>query len=207
MTSKHWTVVAVTAAAITFPLTGYDVVVANANLDSSLSGPTWGTWNLYSFDDELMFTGPSPAGRRAGRVQNQVPRGVGFIGRSVIGGVSGFGIEGDMAAYSVTGDIDVAAMSVTEATTVNGSIHAAVGRVDWRGSINFVTVNGDITLDFPAELSAELDLATLNGHIASDYPILVDGRISPRRLRGVVGAGGRGVIAKTVNGNIVVRRL
>jgi hypothetical protein len=37
--------------------TGYDVVVANANLDESFSGPTWGTWNLYSFEDELMFTG------------------------------------------------------------------------------------------------------------------------------------------------------
>ena len=37
--------------------TGYDVVTANANLDRSLSGPTWGTWNLYSFAVTLMFTG------------------------------------------------------------------------------------------------------------------------------------------------------
>lgn len=37
--------------------TGYDVVVANANLDSSLSGPTWGTCQLHSFDGALMFTG------------------------------------------------------------------------------------------------------------------------------------------------------
>lgn len=37
--------------------TGYDLVTANAYLDSTFTGPTWGTWNLYSFDDELMFTG------------------------------------------------------------------------------------------------------------------------------------------------------
>jgi hypothetical protein len=37
--------------------TGYDVVKANANLDASLSGPTWGTWKLYSFDSVLMFSG------------------------------------------------------------------------------------------------------------------------------------------------------
>lgn len=37
--------------------TGYDVVLANAILDSSLSGPTWGTWQLHSFEGELMFTG------------------------------------------------------------------------------------------------------------------------------------------------------
>lgn len=37
--------------------TGYDVVRANANLDASLSGPTWGTWELHAFDGTLMFTG------------------------------------------------------------------------------------------------------------------------------------------------------
>ena len=37
--------------------TGYDIVLASANLDATLSGPTWGTWNLYSFSGELMFTG------------------------------------------------------------------------------------------------------------------------------------------------------
>ena len=37
--------------------TGYDIVTADAVLDSSLSGPTWGTWKLHSFDDELMFQG------------------------------------------------------------------------------------------------------------------------------------------------------
>lgn len=37
--------------------TGYDVVTVNADLDESLSGPTWGTWELYGLDDVLMFTG------------------------------------------------------------------------------------------------------------------------------------------------------
>lgn len=37
--------------------TGYDLVVAQAYLDSTFSGPTWGTWSLYSFDNVLMFTG------------------------------------------------------------------------------------------------------------------------------------------------------
>jgi hypothetical protein len=37
--------------------TGYDVVTAHADLDESLSGPTWGTWRLHDLDDELMFTG------------------------------------------------------------------------------------------------------------------------------------------------------
>ncbi len=37
--------------------TGYDIVTVGADLDSSLSGPMRGTWRLYSFDNQLMFTG------------------------------------------------------------------------------------------------------------------------------------------------------
>jgi hypothetical protein len=57
--------------------TGYDIVVANANLDSSLSGPTWGTWKLYSFGDDLMFTGTF-----TGKFKNGIPA-VHFVGRGV----------------------------------------------------------------------------------------------------------------------------
>jgi hypothetical protein len=38
--------------------TGYDIVTADAILDESLSGPTWGTWKLHRFEDDvLMFEG------------------------------------------------------------------------------------------------------------------------------------------------------
>ncbi len=37
--------------------TGYVREYFNANLDSSLSGPVWGSWEFYSFGGELMFTG------------------------------------------------------------------------------------------------------------------------------------------------------
>ena len=37
--------------------TGYVVESFNANLDSSLSGPVWGSWEFYNFSQELMFTG------------------------------------------------------------------------------------------------------------------------------------------------------
>ncbi|MDA8204365.1 MAG: hypothetical protein M0Z49_16735 [Chloroflexi bacterium] len=54
--------------------TGYDVVTASANLDATLSGPTWGTWMLYSFADELMFTGTF-----TGSFQDGIPA-VHFVG-------------------------------------------------------------------------------------------------------------------------------
>jgi hypothetical protein len=55
--------------------TGYDVVLASANLDASLSGPTWGSWMLYSFTDELMFTGTF-----TGSFENGIPA-VHYVGQ------------------------------------------------------------------------------------------------------------------------------
>ncbi|MCL1599131.1 MAG: hypothetical protein M3094_08110 [Actinomycetia bacterium] len=69
--------------------TGYDVVVANANLDGSFSGPTWGTWSLYNFNDELMFTG-----RFTGKFANGVPA-VHFVGRGT-GAYEGQHMSGDV---------------------------------------------------------------------------------------------------------------
>jgi hypothetical protein len=57
--------------------TGYDIVTANANLDETLTGPTWGTWMLYSFGGELMFTG-----HFNGRFENGIPA-VHFVGKGV----------------------------------------------------------------------------------------------------------------------------
>ena len=62
--------------------TGYDLVIADAILDDTFSGPTWGTWNLWSFgadladpaDDILMFSGIF-----FGRFKNGIP-GVHYFG-------------------------------------------------------------------------------------------------------------------------------
>lgn len=84
--------------------TGYDVVVANANLDGSLSGPAWGTWNLYSFSGELMFKGTF-----TGRFLNGIPE-VHFVGQG-IGAYVGQQMRGDIgrtpdaAGYNMYGRI------------------------------------------------------------------------------------------------------
>ncbi len=69
--------------------TGYDIVVANANLDGSLSGPTWGTWKLYSFADELMFSGTF-----TGSFLNGIPA-VHFVGKGT-GSYAGQQMRGDV---------------------------------------------------------------------------------------------------------------
>jgi len=58
----------------------------------------------------------------------KVPAGVGFVGRTVNGGV------------------EVEAAGTARATTVNGGIEARCGRADWTGALALKTVNGSIAL-------------------------------------------------------------
>ena len=82
--------------------TGYDIVVANANLDASLSGPAWGTWNLYSSDHVLMFTGTF-----TGKFENGIPA-VRFVGEGT-GIYEGQHMRGDVGRvpdpYNMFGQI------------------------------------------------------------------------------------------------------
>ncbi|NNG17091.1 MAG: DUF4097 family beta strand repeat protein, partial [Gemmatimonadales bacterium] len=94
----------------------------------------------------------------------------------------------------------------TEATTVNGGIRASMGSADWSGTVDFHTVNGNIDLTLPSNLSAEVRAGTVNGDISTDFPLTVRGRFGPRRISGTIGDGGRRLDLETVNGNISLRK-
>lgn len=136
----------------------------------------------------------------------RVPAGVGFIGRTVNGDVDALGIEGDVQAYTVNGGIDVSATGLAEAATVNGSITASMNRANWSGTLSFTTVNGSVTLEMPDDLNCNLSVSTVNGHLDFDFPLTVEGRFSPRHVKGKIGQGGRDLVIKTVNGSVQLRR-
>lgn len=136
----------------------------------------------------------------------RVPAGVQFVGRTVNGGIDAANLGGDVEASTVNGSIHVATSGYAQATTVNGSIVASLGRAAWSDALEFRTVNGGITLDLPANLSAEVRAKTVNGDITTDFPLLVTGRLGPRSLHGTIGSGGRQLQLSTVNGSIRLRK-
>ncbi len=136
----------------------------------------------------------------------RVPRGVKFSGNSVNGDVDADGLGSDVLATTVNGSIVVSTDGYAEASTVNGSIRASIGRADCTGGLEFQTVNGSITLDVPEGLSADVRASTVNGSIETDFPLTVQGRFSARSMRGTIGNGGRDLRFQTVNGNVTLRR-
>jgi hypothetical protein len=127
---------------------------------------------------------------------------VGFVGRTVNGEINGESLQGDAEAHTVNGSVRLATTGLAVASTVNGSVNVTMGRADWPNGASFKTVNGGITLTLPSIFDAELRAEVLNGSITSDFPVTVTGQVSPRRLRGRIGSGGRELDLSTVNGSI-----
>ncbi len=137
----------------------------------------------------------------------KLPAGIVFDGRTVNGDVEAQDLGADAAVSTVNGSVDVSAAGHVEASTVNGSIRATVGRADWTGDAEFTTVNGGITLTLPDGVSAEVRAETVNGDLETDFPLTVSGRFGPRRMRGTIGGGGnRTLELSTVNGSIRIRK-
>src|SRR5947208_10797364 len=139
--------------------------------------------------------------------EEQVPAGVEFNGQTVNGEMAAEGLEADVRASTVNGSVRVTTTGVAEASTVNGSVYAQLGRADWTNDLEFSTVNGGITLILPnGKLDTEVRTNTVNGDIETDWPLMISGRFSQRRPRGTIGAGGRGLSLSTVNGEIRLKK-
>jgi DUF4097 and DUF4098 domain-containing protein YvlB len=139
------------------------------------------------------------------RFSVMLPDGVRFDGRTVNGDIEAFDLESDVSLVTVNGDVDVSTSGFAQATTVNGSIDATMGAMVRSGGASFTTVNGNITLDLPDDVDADIDASWLNGGLDSDLPIQLNGGLRRNRARGALGRGGAELILKTVNGSIRIR--
>ncbi len=135
-----------------------------------------------------------------------VPAGVKFVGRTVNGEIEAVSLSADVEAYTVNGDIAITTTGFAQASTVNGSIDAELGRADWNGSVEFETVNGGITVVLPDDLGADVTAKTVNGSIETDFPLVVRGRFSSKSMTGTIGEGGRRLWLETVNGSLRILR-
>lgn len=137
----------------------------------------------------------------------KLPAGINFEGRTVNGDVDANDLGADASVSTVNGSVNVSADGHVDATTVNGSIRASMGRADWTGDAEFTTVNGGITLTLPAGVSTDVRASTVNGDLETDFPLTVTGKWGPRRMRGTIGGGGdRTLQLTTVNGSITIRK-
>lgn len=136
----------------------------------------------------------------------KVPTGVNVAAKTVNGEISAEALASNVSVKTVNGSIKISTSGYAEAKTVNGEISARLGNVNWPGSLEFKTVNGAINLDLPAAINTSVEAKTFNGAINSDFPLAILNKFGKRELSGTIGAGGRELHLKTLNGSINLRR-
>lgn len=162
--------------------------------DHNACRPGGGRNNTHNSDVEVGF-------------EVRVPAGVVFDGHTVNGSVEATGLTARVDLATVNGGVTLdTEAGDASGSTVNGSVNATV-RGTGGGSLRFSAVNGGVTVSLPAGFGASFDASTVNGAISSDFPVTMTGRISPRRMRGQLGQGGRDLALRTVNGPIRLRSL
>lgn len=147
-----------------------------------------------SGSSELDFTVALPAGTR-------------LDVSTVNGRITVADAAGEVAAESVNGGVTVGAtVGPVRAKTVNGSVAVHADSLAPEAEVSLSSVNGAVGARLPSTLEASFDLETTNGRVHSDFAQLP---VTPRarHVRGVLGAGGRDVRLRTVNGTVTLEQL
>jgi DUF4097 and DUF4098 domain-containing protein YvlB len=149
---------------------------------------------------------------------------------SLSGDVTVNGARGDAMLHTVSGDIELTgARGDVEVETVSGDIqlrdvtskqirtHTTSGDVSFVGQVlnggryDFNTHSGDVHLQLPADIGAELSVSTFSGAIDSDFPITLKagehgiGAAQAKRLNFTLGQGSARIIAETFSGDIILK--
>jgi hypothetical protein len=138
----------------------------------------------------------------------RVPAGVDLQGGMVSGWIRAEGLESDVSANTVSGDIRLTTTGTARANTVSGDIEVEMGQAEWP-EMDFNTVSGEITLWLPVDFSADVEFNSVSGDFDTDFEITVERQRSRwvgHNLEGTIGNGGRELSLNTVSGDVSLRR-
>jgi DUF4097 and DUF4098 domain-containing protein YvlB len=118
------------------------------------------------------------------------------------------GVDGKL--HASTGDGHITAhgrFDELELKTGDGhvEVRAAAGSTlaaGWR----LETGDGNVSLEIPSELSADVSLHTSDGHIDLDMPITTEGKIRQNEVHGKLNGGGSPLTIRTGDGSIHLRK-
>lgn len=183
-------------AEVTETSDGVMVCVVHADADDECDGKGY---HRHGDDDDW--------GNASMSLEIKLPSGLEIDASSVSGNVDVVGAQGNVHAGSVSGDLHLERLqaSSVEARTVSGEISASIESLSGSGPLSFKSVSGNVKLELPRSLDADLSMSSVSGQLDSEFQLTLGGRTSRRRIEARIGRGGRDLDVTTVSGDVRLR--
>ncbi|NIO49312.1 MAG: DUF4097 family beta strand repeat protein [Candidatus Aminicenantes bacterium] len=142
-----------------------------------------------------------------GKIEVQNITGDAFL-KTVTGRITASQIKGSIKFHVVTGRVELS--EVSEASFVDGEIVTGSflydGKIKREGRYTINIHTGKIEMILPGDSGFDLEANTFSGRIETDFEIKISGKISKKRISGVVNEGGALVKLSTFSGNIYLKK-
>jgi hypothetical protein len=157
----------------------------------------------------------------------RLPAGAALAAMTVSGDVLGHGIRGSAEVRSVSGDVSLSDVTgdLVEGRSVSGDVRLEKiaagevvaesvsgdllysGEIRGKGSYDFKTVSGDVTLEIPGGAGAEVSGSTFSGDVRSGFALKGEGSQygSRQRIRGTIGDGSARIRFESLSGDLSLR--
>lgn len=125
--------------------------------------------------------------------------------KSVSGEVTVNNVNGSVNATSVSGDVHVGKVEGTaSAKSTSGNVEVEVLSLEGAGSMDFVSVSGDVRVKLPSNLDADVKLSTMSGALKTDFPLTIEESKwgTGRKANGRLGSGSRTLKLSSVSGDV-----
>jgi len=139
----------------------------------------------------------------------RLPKGHEVSAGSVSGDVAVAGAEGDVRASSVSGSVrlETPKASRVRASSVSGNVDVRIRELTGTGTLSFTSVSGNVAVELPKNVDADVTMRTVSGSLESDFPLVLNGRVNRRSLEARIGKGGRELEVRTVSGDVRLREV
>jgi hypothetical protein len=129
---------------------------------------------------------------------------------SVSGDVTARNLKGHVQAHSVSGDVEIENISGTVSTSsTSGDVNVSLTRLEGSDHMTFTSVSGNVRVQMPGDLNAQVEMSVLSGSLKTDFPLQIHSKeYGPgQKASGMVGDGGaRRLKMSSTSGNVSLLR-
>jgi len=127
--------------------------------------------------------------------------------RSASGNVLVQRVTGQVNASTASGDVEVDdVVGPVSARSSSGNVAAKLGQLDQSGELVFTTASGDVRVEVPSSLGADVEMHTVSGSLKTDFPLQITApRYGPSRsARGRIGDGSHVMRISSASGDVTL---